>query len=303
MLRAWGIILFLLVSNAANAATPELFKVATPTSGVRDFYLYSPAKPSGLIVMLHGCKTTAAQFDQGTEMSKFAAAHHMAVLYPEQSVIANYDHCWNWFWGTETSVIAAGIQQIQKRFHLKSEQTYLMGMSAGAAQAAILANCHRGLFTKVLLHSGLQYLAASDLTQANDALQKGAFTDAGKAAILGLNCSASLKPIEFMVVHGTSDLRVNPINGVQAATQLVKLNQLIALKNHQATELTAHLQTVPASQGKLGYTRQHLMIAGKEIGSLIQIEGLVHEWAGGNPVQPRNNPNAPNVIELFFQSR
>lgn len=250
--------------------------------------------------MLHGCKTTAIEFERGTGMSKFAASKNFAVLYPEQNVTANYDRCWNWFWGSDTSIIVAGVERIQKRFQLRREKIFLVGMSAGAAQASILANCHRDLFSKVLLHSGLQYLAATDLSQAQDALQNGSHTTPASAAIKGLNCNSSLKPIQFFVIHGTSDKRVYPINGVQTTDQLLKLNQLITLKINQPNDASISDLTVPANNEKLGYTHYAFRVGGKYVGSFIQVEGLAHEWSGGNPKEPRNNPNGPPVIELLF---
>lgn len=305
MLRIWGLFLIGMTSAIApaHALTPEHLTIFSVT-GARDFYLYTPKgkKPKGLIVMLHGCKTNAAEFDQGTEMSAYATAKNYAVLYPEQNVLANYDHCWNWFWGTETPIIAEGIKEIQVRFNIDRSHTFLMGMSAGAAQGAILANCNRDLFSGVLLHSGLQYLAATSLDDANAALTHGAFTTAKDAAQTALTCNFTKDPMQFMIVHGTADPRVNIINDEQNVNELNLLNQLLAHESHSAGILATSSSTVPANGLKLGYAQTTYSIDGVQTGIFLKVEGLAHEWSGGNPVQPRNNPNGPKVVDLFFQS-
>jgi poly(hydroxyalkanoate) depolymerase family esterase len=304
MFRIWGLSFIIAISSwaptLAHAMNPEHL-VITAATGARDFFLYLPSKkPVGLVVMLHGCKTNAAQFDQGTEMSKYAAQKNFAVLYPEQNQLANYDHCWNWFWGSETPIIAEGIRLIQDRFQISREQTYLAGMSAGAAQAAILANCNRDLVSKVLLHSGLQFLAATNVEQAQDALEKGSFTSSKNASLKGLHCNSMMKPVSFMVVYGTDDHRVNPLNSIQNVDELLKLNQLIASQNQGSIEIKVSTQNIPTQNGTLGYQKSNYSIGNSYSGMQIKIEGLSHEWSGGNPIQPRNNPNGPNVIKLFL---
>ena len=292
----------LVIPNSASAGNFEHF-TAGSLMGFRDFYLYNvpSGHPAGLVVMLHGCKTDASEFNEGTEMSKYAVEKNLAVLYPEQSVLANMDRCWNWFWGTENTIIAEGVRQVQERFHLNRDHTYLMGMSAGAAQAAIMANCNRDLFSGVLIHSGLQYLAAENIDDAQTSLQNGSYTTAIDAAKRALECESNNKPVRFMVVYGTADLRVNPINGKQAADEMLKLNELLAHKSHAPAVVTTTDKDVAATAPLLSYHEQDLFIDGALTGTVLEVNGLAHEWSGGNPIQPRNNPNGPNVIELFFQ--
>ena len=301
----WGILIssFVLAitgSHASASTDPERFTLENK-SGLREFYLYSPsAKPRGLVVMLHGCKTTALEFNEGTEMSKYGEAHNLAVLYPEQNVFYNYDRCWNWFWGTESEIIAEGIRTVQMRYGLKRENTYLMGMSAGAAQGAIMANEHRDLFKAALLHSGLQYLAATNLNDAQASLEHGSFTPFDKAARIGFQRNQSLEPVRFMVVYGDQDVRVNPKNSLQTGQQLLALNQLIARYSQRPGLIDIRKSTNPAMKPMLSSAETSIFMDGTQIGSIFLINGLAHEWSGGNPVQPRNNPYGPKVVEKFF---
>jgi len=301
----WGILFAFLAlatstSFALPALTPERFTLENK-SGLREFYLYSPSsKPSGLVVMLHGCKTSAYEFDQGTEMSKYGALHNLAVLYPEQNVFYNYDRCWNWFWGTESEIIAEGIRTVQLRYNLNRENTVMMGMSAGSAQAAIMANEHRDLFKAALLHSGLQYLAATNLNDAQASLEHGSFTPFDKAARIGFQKNNSLAPVRFMVVYGDQDTRVNPKNSLQTGQQLLALNQLLARYDQRPGIIDVRKSSTTANKPMLSFLESSIFMDGSQIGSVIQINGLAHEWSGGNPVQPRNNPYGPKIVEKFF---
>lgn len=259
-------------------------------------------QPKGLVVMLHGCKTTAKEFDEGTEMSRFALSRGLAVFYPEQSVFANVDRCWNWFWNLETDWLTWEVSAIQKQYHLNRNQTVLMGMSAGGAQASILANCSRHLFSKVLIHSGLSYLAAQSLSEAEEALLKGSRLDPHEAARTGFYCNPSQEPIEFHVVHGDRDLRVIPLNADQTADEFLELNRLLFRSHGVNTHPRIIVKEVPGSSSRLGFQETDFYLNDQFIGKKVIIHLLAHEWSGGNPIQPRNNPRGPNIAYQLVES-
>ncbi|MGE0775653.1 MAG: PHB depolymerase family esterase [Sphingomonadaceae bacterium] len=49
-----------------------------------------------LIVMMHGCTQSAADFAAGSGMNALADELGFIVLYPEQASSANLARCWNW---------------------------------------------------------------------------------------------------------------------------------------------------------------------------------------------------------------
>src|ERR1700720_2127501 len=55
------------------------------------------AKPSALVVALHGCQQTARAFDLATGWSALGREHGFAVLFPEQKCGNNPQNCFNWF--------------------------------------------------------------------------------------------------------------------------------------------------------------------------------------------------------------
>jgi len=69
-------------------------------AGSRPYFVYTPdnyhpGTPVPLLVMLHGCTQTAADFAAGTRMDELADAHQFIVGYPQQTTLANPTACWN----------------------------------------------------------------------------------------------------------------------------------------------------------------------------------------------------------------
>jgi poly(3-hydroxybutyrate) depolymerase len=50
-----------------------------------------------LVVILHGCLQTAAEYDHGSGWSALAGQGGFALLYPEQQRPNNPNGCFNWF--------------------------------------------------------------------------------------------------------------------------------------------------------------------------------------------------------------
>src|SRR6266581_8788342 len=62
-------------------------------AGSRQYFVYTPdnyhpGTPVPLIVMLHGCTQTAADFAAGTRMDELADAHQFIVVYPQRTPLA-----------------------------------------------------------------------------------------------------------------------------------------------------------------------------------------------------------------------
>ncbi len=109
----------LLVCISIIVCTPILFqdllpKVHATTSGIwqqytyngsagsRPYFVYTPANYQlgtivPMIVMLHGCTQTPADFAAGTQMDQLADQKQFIVVYPQQTSTYNQEDCWNWF--------------------------------------------------------------------------------------------------------------------------------------------------------------------------------------------------------------
>jgi poly(3-hydroxybutyrate) depolymerase len=109
-----------------------------------------------LLVMLHGCAQSASSFAIGTRMNRIADERGFLVLYPQQSVSANLNRCWNWHrpgdqkrGSGEPSMIAALTRHIIDLCKANSARVYIAGISAGGSAAAITASAYPELYVAV----------------------------------------------------------------------------------------------------------------------------------------------------------
>jgi poly(hydroxyalkanoate) depolymerase family esterase len=148
----------------------------------------------------------------------------------------NGDNCWNWFLpdhqsrGAGEPAIIAGITRVvladTAQWTIDPARVYVAGMSAGGAMAVILGATYPDLYSAVAAHSALEYQAATDIASAVAALTHGGPNPVGQGqqAFAAMGNHARLMPV--LVVQGTNDLRVNPVNGDQVIQQWLETNRL-----------------------------------------------------------------------------
>ena len=212
-----------------------------------------------------------------------ARAHGFLVLYPEQSVSANAQRCWNWFSPEqstrgqgEVAILATMIDSIASAYHITPNHIALVGMSAGAAMAANLMIAYPERYGALAMHSGIAALAATDVGSAVAIMRTGPTAATQKGDIsLGARALAAMgsraKGIPVVVIHGDADKVVSPAN----------IRAIVA----QFTEINA------AVPGPSAPVEQHLL------------PGLGHAWSGGAPEGSYTapGPDATDIITQFLR--
>ncbi|MBI2606123.1 MAG: PHB depolymerase family esterase [Deltaproteobacteria bacterium] len=286
-------------------------------AGALDYSLYLPDArahrrergPMPLLVALHGCHQNAAIFAALTRFHELADRYGFAILFPEQTTLRNGDRCWNWFlpvnqgrvWG-EAALIAETASHVVEQYGLDRSRVYLAGLSAGGAMVNILASCYPDLFAAAAIHSGLEYLAASTLWDALDVLTAGGRLEPADSASMAFGCSGqSRNMMPAIVVHGTRDGRVVPINGDQVFLQFAVLGDL-----HDDGRANRSVPSQPTRRSRARVPGGHtyfvddIVWKGGVLVRKITVEGMGHAWSGGPPGLSHSDPMGPDATGMFW---
>ncbi|MCB2052996.1 MAG: PHB depolymerase family esterase [Geminicoccaceae bacterium] len=261
-------------------------------AGSRSYRLYVPAsvargaRPSGLVLMLHGCTQNPDDFAAGTAMNRVAEERGLLVAWPHQTRAHNPNACWNWFepahQGPEKGepAILAGLARALVQDHgVPRERVFAAGLSAGGAMAAILARTAPDLFAAVGVHSGLAAGSARDVASAFAAMRSPAPGD-------GMGGTRGVRTIVF---HGTADAVVHPGNAGR-----VFASAPAGGVRHERIE----------AGGRTCSRTIRCDAEGRSLGELWLVEGAGHAWSGGDARGSFADPAGPDasreMIRFFF---
>jgi poly(hydroxyalkanoate) depolymerase family esterase len=301
------------LEGTAKNADGRIPWVLTPPE--RNYRLYVPAtniKNRPLLVMIHGCRQDAATFAEATRMNALADEHGFAVLYPDQTDVANAHRCWNWF-ETETlagrgevAILLTMIDRAVKRAEADAENVVVAGLSSGGAMAALLAFSYPERFSSVAVHSGLAPHTADTVTSALAVMRDGAELDI-TALTTRYWREHQLPPPPLLVIHGDADDRVHPKNADQLFDLWASMNQ--AETTHP---LLREQHEVNATAKRRAYRVTNITAPesapdrhdapgtqGFKLVESLRMSGLQHAWSGGNAALPFNDALGPDASKLI----
>ena len=276
----------------------------------RAYRLYVPAhaadgEPLPLVVMIHGCRESAAEFEQGTGMNAIADRGGFAVLYPDQATFANIRRCWNWFepntaaGNGECAIILEMIKSANQHVTLDRARVYVAGMSSGGALAALLAYHHPDVFAAVAVHSGLPPMMPASAAAAISAMNKGVRVDPEAIADSYWN-THEVPPPPLIILHGNADETVTDRN----ATGLMNVWEKLFETAPQASQLAREEREFESTELARAYSQIDLQREGQMVLRSLSIDGLAHAWSGGDAALPFNDakgPDASAAIWTFFE--
>jgi poly(hydroxyalkanoate) depolymerase family esterase len=277
-----------------------------PPAGVQ------PQTAVPLVCMLHGCTQDPASFAAATLMNDAADRYGFVAVYPQQDRGDNPQGCWNWFLpehqargAGEPASIVAIIRELAGTMSpstIDTRRVFVAGLSAGGAMAAILAATYPDVFAAVAVHSGLAYRSATTMGAAFTAMAHGG----GDPSALGHAAHAAMgdlaRPVPSMVVHGSADTTVAPVNADRVLQQSMTANRLAA---PDTCDLDIAGPTT-TSRGRVkdghAYTRSRWTDRrGALMHELLIVDGLGHAWSGGTPGGSYADPRGPDAAEALWR--
>ena len=256
-------------------------------NGALSYKLYTPKGSARrrlpLVVMLHGCTQTAADFAAGTRMNRLADELGFLVLYPQQSMKANLGRCWNWHHpanqkrgGGEPAANAALTRQTILACRANPARVYIAGISAGGSAASIIGAAYPDLFVAVGVHSSIPRGKVTNVAGAMAAMRGGEPVGVGRTA----------RPLPTIVFHGDGDRVVHPSNAGGFVDHLRRSSsKVLASRTEQGR-----------SAGGRTFTRT---VYRHGIGDVLledwTIHGSGHAWSGGSATGSHTDPAGPDA--------
>lgn len=318
-----------LVPAAAGAATapgpdpaaPGTTLAQTWGSGERAYpYLvyvpttYDAARPAPLVVIPHGCQTTAEQQMNSDAYPTVAEREGIVLLYPDVTKAEATDPamrgCWRFFdatnWrrdGNDTSAIAGMTRTVMARWRIDPERVYVMGMSAGGFTTSNLTATYPDLYAAAAVLSASSYADSTCL--AGNPLTRSA---ADSAQLARAEMGRRARVVPRLVMGGSGDVGIVPACHEKALEQGLRTNNLV-LGGRQASPISltpssTRYETTPVPNGRLSTVQTFRDPDGCIVGERWNIHGMGHQWPGGTTDNERryNNDNtAPDAAEVTWR--
>ena len=194
-----------------------------------------PARPA-LVLALHGCGQSAADYVRGSGWSTLAEQLGFVVVFAEQQASNNANTCFSWFQPadvTRNRGEALSIRQMVEHavvtHGVDQSRVFVTGLSAGGAMAAAMLATYPDVFAAGAIIAGLPYGCAESVQDAFAAM----FTEqVPSPRVLGDRVRAASRHggpwPKLSVWHGTADALVKPSNMEHIVRQWVSVHGLSA---------------------------------------------------------------------------
>jgi len=269
---------------------------------------YNPNIKYPLFVMLHGCTQDPDQFARGSKMNTLAEQKGFFVLYPLQPSSANLNKCWNWFepahqgrGSGEPAFIAGATAEVKNQYAIEDTKVFAAGLSAGAAMTVIMGATYPDVFSGLGVAAGLEFVAAKNTLDAFTAMREGGPPARSQAALAWASMKDNFKaPLKVLVVQGTADWTVYPINGQQVTDQWVFTNDF-ALGGTRIPPEPSKITNGQVTGGRQYVDQEYADTVTKIVyGRYIAVKDMGHAWSGGDITGSFTDPRGPDMSLMMY---
>jgi poly(hydroxyalkanoate) depolymerase family esterase len=247
------------------------------------------------VVALHGCTQTAGDFAAGTRFDSVAERVGAYVIYPEQTVRANGNRCWNWFLHAhqarergEPAAIVSLVNDVVARHPIDPKRIYVAGLSAGGAMAAILAEQAPDVFAAAGIMAGVPLHASRNVDTAFKTM-RGSVAIHEAVTLLGGHRpkGVSYDRLRVTIWTGLDDRTVNPRNAVALVQQFRFLAGIDEVPPETETRKDAVIERWRDGRGRVRVEAWRLPKIG-------------HAWSGGSFRGSHTDPNGPSASDAMM---
>ena len=199
-------------------------------------------KDRALVVVLHGCKQSAADYDLGTGWSTVADRFGFALLLPEQQRSNNPNGCFNWFLSGdiergqgEAHSIQQMVEKMVSEHGINPARVFVTGLSAGGAMTSVMLATYPEVFAGGAIVAGLPYGAATNVQEAFKTMYQCPPRPQRAWGDLVRQASQHVGPWPRVSIwHGSADATVIPANASEIVKQWTDVHGLAVSPSAQA---------------------------------------------------------------------
>jgi poly(hydroxyalkanoate) depolymerase family esterase len=280
------------------------------------YILYTPttyvaARTAPLLVMVHGCQTTAETELKVTRFDALAERAGFVVVYPDVDGLGRAqpgpaNQCWKFpyppAWsrdGSDAAAIADVTRAVMAARNIDPERVYIVGVSAGGLMAAIDAAAYPDIYAAVGLVETAGYVDWPCFTTGvGIPVQTSA-----QLAFDQMGPRARVVPVFVMTSDG--DQAFPPSCGAKALEQGLRTDNLVLGAGQDGPiALTPAAVREEQKPGGYGYAvKTYRDPSGCLIGERWLVHGMNHFWSGGT-TDPRyasfTDPKGPSGAEATW---
>ena len=283
-------------------------------AGSLDYLVYTPSsyhsdRAAPLIVVVHGCNTTASEMMASSAMHPTAEREGIVVVYPDVPLTSRLvGNCWKWFDplsqirdGGDAALLAGVTREVMQRMNIDAERVYLLGMSSGAMMTSIMGAAYPDIFAAIAENAGCAYRAGPQCLLVGPVFSS---EQLGEQAYQTMGSYARVMPV--LQLRGDQDSTVPISNSPQVIQQWIATNNYVLSQTASQPFDSASDKTYEGKKSG-GYAYTVNRYEDKNGCLLIEdwiVHGMGHFFSGGSidPAQAiYTDPRGPMMAEISWK--